>query len=77
LNRLCRTIARKNLYHDAPSSVDKAQWRREYEDAVRVLEDLAQGDVSLGEQATAARSGSVSIASDSPVFDVSGQMNEW
>lgn len=51
LNRLCRMIARKNLYFDAPpSGTEKPQWRRDYDDAVRMLESISKGDIDLGTQ---------------------------
>ena len=53
LTTLCKAIARKNLYFDAPTSGDRPQWRSNYEDAVRMLKGISTGDIDLGNQTTA------------------------
>ncbi len=54
LNRLCRIIARKNLYFDAPPmGADQPQWRLDYKDAMRLLTQIAAGTINLGSELAA------------------------
>lgn len=69
LNRLCRVIARKNLYHDAPPSAgDADQWRKEYQDAVELLTKITKGLLGIDMNVQAIRSGTALIGSDPQVF---------
>lgn len=69
LKLLCRKIARKNLYFDAPSfGQEKPQWRRDYEDSVRILEKISTGDIDLGTAQSAPHPSVASKSGNQRVF---------
>ncbi len=68
LTTLCKAIARKNLYFDAPGSADKPQWRRNYEDAIMMLKGISAGDIELGNQTTAPHAAMVATQANRRVF---------
>lgn len=69
LERLCCDIARFRLWKDAASE----EVRRRYDDAIRVLEQIAAGKVSLAPAGASGAVGAAEIATPTPsVFGRSG-----